>query len=225
MQRHDDELLTGRPRTKSEGAEGVEGIGPVDSVTTLQQAAGNRAVAQLLSAGVPDDDPGAALDLGLGSSSTGLPADVQRDMEGVVGADLSSVRVHTGGAAEQSAAGLGARAYTVGEDVVMGAGAYSPGSDEGRRTLAHELTHVVQQRSGPVDGTDVGGGVSVSDPSDRFERAAEAAGEAAAVPQTSPALPTAGSAPVQREAIPEEEQEAPMGAVPGQDEQEEQTPV
>lgn len=40
--------------------------------------------------------------------------------------------------------------------------------------LAHELTHVVQQRSGPVDGTDAGGGVKVSDPSDRFEREAVA---------------------------------------------------
>ena len=39
--------------------------------------------------------------------------------------------------------------------------------------LAHELTHVVQQRSGPVDGTSAGGGISLSDPSDRFERAAE----------------------------------------------------
>ena len=40
--------------------------------------------------------------------------------------------------------------------------------------LAHELTHVVQQRSGPVDGTDAGGGIQVSDPSDRFERDAVA---------------------------------------------------
>ena len=37
------------------------------------------------------------------------------------------------------------------------------------RTLAHELTHVVQQRSGPVEGTETGGGVRVSDPSDRFD--------------------------------------------------------
>ena len=40
--------------------------------------------------------------------------------------------------------------------------------------IAHELTHVVQQRNGPVDGADAGGGVKVSDPSDRFERAAVA---------------------------------------------------
>src|SRR6185437_12549333 len=43
---------------------------------------------------------------------------------------------------------------------------------DGKVTLAHELTHVVQQRSGPVDGTPTGGGIKVSDPGDRFEREA-----------------------------------------------------
>ncbi|HEX7304377.1 eCIS core domain-containing protein, partial [Lentzea sp.] len=46
--------------------------------------------------------------------------------------------------------------------------------DSGKHMLAHELTHVVQQRSGPVEGTDNGGGVKVSNPSDRFEREAVA---------------------------------------------------
>ena len=71
-----------------------------------------------------------------------------------------------------------AKAYTVGNEVVFNRGAYQPDSDAGRHTLAHELTHVVQQRSGPVDGTPTGDGVAVSDPGDRFEREAEASASA-----------------------------------------------
>ncbi|MFF9347321.1 DUF4157 domain-containing protein [Streptomyces sp. NPDC014734] len=93
---------------------------------------------------------------------------VRADMEARLGADFSDVRLHTGAAARRSAAEVGARAYTSGSHVVIGSG----GAD--RHTLAHELTHVVQQRLGPVAGTDNGSGLSVSDPSDRFERAAEA---------------------------------------------------
>jgi hypothetical protein len=95
-------------------------------------------------------------------------------MESAIGADFSDVRVHTGADADASAKSLGAHAYTAGSDVVFASGQYDPSSSSGQRTLAHELTHVVQQRSGPVDGTATGTGVKVSDPSDRFEQAAEA---------------------------------------------------
>ncbi|MFI1360637.1 DUF4157 domain-containing protein [Streptomyces sp. NPDC020898] len=88
-------------------------------------------------------------------------------MEGRFGADFSDVRLHTGIAAQRSAAEIGAHAYTSGNHVVIGEG----GGD--RHTLAHELTHVIQQRQGPVSGTDSGSGLSISDPSDRFEREAE----------------------------------------------------
>ena len=63
------------------------------------------------------------------------------------GQDLSHVRVHTDGAAQQSARDVNALAYTVGPHVVFGAGRYAPGTLDGQRLLAHELTHVVQQRS------------------------------------------------------------------------------
>jgi uncharacterized protein DUF4157 len=79
---------------------------------------------------------------------------------------------------------------------------YDPGSQEGRTTLAHELTHVVQQRSGPVDGTAAPGGISVSDPSDRFEREAAAAADRV-MADPSPAPAGAGPA-VQRHAGDEE---------------------
>jgi hypothetical protein len=83
------------------------------------------------------------------------------------------VRVHTNAASAVSADAVGALAYTVGRDIVFGAGQYAPESDAGRRMLAHELVHVVQQSAGPVAGSLGPGGLSVSDPHDRFEREAE----------------------------------------------------
>lgn len=102
--------------------------------------------------------------------TSGRPLDEgsRSDMEARLGADFSDVRIHTDAAAKASAAEVGARAYTSGNHIVIGEG----GGD--RHTLAHELTHVIQQRQGPVAGTDNGSGLKVSDPSDRFEREAEA---------------------------------------------------
>jgi hypothetical protein len=65
---------------------------------------------------------------------------------GSPGIDFSGVRVHTDNKAAESARAMSALAYTVGRDVVFGAGEYAPGTTEGRRLLAHELTHVLQQR-------------------------------------------------------------------------------
>ncbi|WSR88404.1 DUF4157 domain-containing protein [Streptomyces erythrochromogenes] len=146
---------------------------------------------------------------GCGHQSTGRP-DVQRsavhdvlrapgrpldeatrtDMESRLGADFSDVRIHTGGAAKASAAEVGARAYTSGSHVVVGEG----GAD--KHTLAHELTHVIQQRQGPVAGADNGEGLRVSDPSDRFEREAEAnARRVMSGPAPQPGLPGADAPP------------------------------
>jgi hypothetical protein len=100
-------------------------------------------------------------------------------MEARLGHDFGDVRVHTDSAAHDSAVAVNAHAYTVGSNVVFQRDAYRPSTPSGRLTLAHELTHVIQQRSGPVDGTDTGGGVKVSDPDDRFEREASANAERA----------------------------------------------
>ena len=64
------------------------------------------------------------------------------------GADFSQVRLHTDSQAAESARAVNARAFTVGQDVVFGAEQYVPGAIEGRRLMAHELTHVVQQNGG-----------------------------------------------------------------------------
>lgn len=63
------------------------------------------------------------------------------------GQDFSGVRVHHGSQAAESAQAINARAYTTGQDVVFGAGEYTPETTEGKTLLAHELTHVVQQSS------------------------------------------------------------------------------
>lgn len=81
----------------------------------------------------------------LASPSKPLEPTLRRNMEQHFGWDFSTVRVHLGATAEQSARDVNARAYTVGNNMVFGAGEFSPGTREGRRLLAHELTHVVQQ--------------------------------------------------------------------------------
>lgn len=64
--------------------------------------------------------------------------------------DFSGVRLHLDAAAAASARDIGASAYTMGNDIVFDTGAYAPGSAEGQRLLAHELTHVVQQGASPA---------------------------------------------------------------------------
>jgi hypothetical protein len=72
-------------------------------------------------------------------------------MEPRFGQDFSEVRVHTDAKAEESARAVNALAYTVGRDVVFGAGQYAPGTSAGQQLLAHELTHVVQQAPGATN--------------------------------------------------------------------------
>ena len=83
------------------------------------------------------------------SPGCSLEAATQELMESRFGHDFSEVRVHTDVRAGESARALGARAYTVGPEIVFGAGEYAPGTAEGRRLLAHELVHVIQQE-GPL---------------------------------------------------------------------------
>jgi outer membrane protein OmpA-like peptidoglycan-associated protein len=80
--------------------------------------------------------------------SPGQPLDpaVRQEMAGRLDHDFSSVRVHTDAAASRSATDIFARAYAAGSHVVFGAGEYQPSTRSGRDLLAHELTHVLQQR-------------------------------------------------------------------------------
>ncbi|SEO73221.1 DUF4157 domain-containing protein [Nitrosovibrio sp. Nv6] len=87
----------------------------------------------------------ASVDRVLASSGRPLEPALRQDMEQRFGHDFSQVRVHSDDAAEQSARHMNARAYTVGHNIVFGAGQYAPGTAEGKRLVTHELTHVVQQ--------------------------------------------------------------------------------
>lgn len=88
-------------------------------------------------AGKPPAEPGRPLD------------DPTRfDMEARFGQDFSGVRVHSEGAAADTARHAGAKAYTIGQHIAFAPGRYAPASSAGRHLLAHELAHVVQQRRG-----------------------------------------------------------------------------
>ncbi|MBC8071031.1 MAG: DUF4157 domain-containing protein, partial [Deltaproteobacteria bacterium] len=69
-------------------------------------------------------------------------------MEGRFGLGFTDVRVHAGEQAQGLAQQIRARAFTVGRDIVFGAGEFRPQAPQGRRLIAHELTHVLQQRGG-----------------------------------------------------------------------------
>ena len=79
-----------------------------------------------------------------------LAPDTRAFMEPRFGQDFSNVRLHTDQTAARSAESVSARAYTVGNHIVFGAGSYAPASQSGQRLLAHELTHVQQQQRGPA---------------------------------------------------------------------------
>lgn len=109
----------------------------------------------------------------LGSSGSSLDPATRAFMEHRLGHDFSGVRVHADAAAGESARAIDAQAYTVGRHVVFGAGHYAPRTDAGKRLLAHELTHVVQQRgAGSVPQR-----LAIDAPDSASEREAERAGE------------------------------------------------
>ena len=143
----------------------LDAAGPA-GVMGLQRAVGNAGAAAVI-----DEERSPVHDV-VSSGGTPLPGDLRTDMEGRFGTDFGDVRVHNDGAAHDSAKSVNAQAYTVGSNIVFQRDRYDPASDAGKHMIAHELTHVVQQRNGPVDGSDAGGGVKISDPSDRFEQAA-----------------------------------------------------
>lgn len=105
--------------------------------------------------------------------------------------ELADVRIHTGADAAASARAVAARAYTVGRDVVFGAGEYAPGSAAGRALLAHELAHVAQQRAAPA-ALARSATLAVSRPDDPLEREADAA--AAACVSSAPPVPLSAGA-------------------------------
>lgn len=155
-----------RPRRAQTGSESE----PVDLASHLQQGVGNRAIQAMRQANGSESADGAAAIARAGSESGGRSLDraTESEMSRRFGTDVAEVRVHTGPRAAASAAALGAEAYTIGSDVVFGAGNYRPRTQAGRELLAHELTHVRQR--------DAAGGRPtrpLSRPGDAAEREAE----------------------------------------------------
>jgi len=171
----------------------------------LQRLAGNAAVTNFVE-GEQTSVQRTAVHDALGSPGTPLEPGVRADMEARLGADFSDVRVHSDTVAHRAAESVAAHAFTSGSHIVFQQGRYDTGSTAGTRMLAHELTHVIQQRRGPVPGTRTPDGLMVSDPADAGERAAEAnadrvmSGPAPVQRATGPAEPaqtgSAGAAPV-----------------------------
>src|SRR5439155_11614209 len=118
-------------------------------------------------------------------------------MEPRLGHDFSHVRVHTDAKAAESARAVNALAYTVGQNVVFGARQYEPHASEGRRLLAHELTHVVQQ--GTMYST--GSVASLDSESSSAERNADSSADTVIAGRTVPTIPAVGYG-IQRRAAP-----------------------
>ena len=97
-----------------------------------------------------------------------LAPEIREQMSGALGDSFADVRVHDDQLASTLAQSVQARAFTTGTDIFFARGEYRPGASSGRELLAHELTHVVQQRGAPVTGE-----MRVSDPGDALEREAE----------------------------------------------------
>src|SRR3989454_1372591 len=220
MQSHDTDFLLNPEnhqapvRRKDEGeSAGPEALmnGRTDALTPaavmhLQKTAGNATV----SAALEEQEPSLVKNVVGSGGGSPLDNDTKGFMESGLGADFDDVRVHTDAAASESARSVQAHAYTVGTDVVFQSGKYAPESDSGKRMLAHELTHVVQQRSGPVAGTPAEGGIKISHPSDRFEQAAESSADR--VMSAQPAGPAAASpAPASVQRQDDEEDDAVQG--------------
>ena len=182
MRAHEDPVPeSARPRLEGMTPKTGEATGaaPAERLTPaallhLQRSAGNASVVQLLGEDGDEAGPASSVKQVVGSGGgSPLDSDTRAFMESRLGHDFSDVRLHTGAEATESARSVQANAYTVGTDVVFRSDQWSPQTDSGRRMLAHELTHVVQQKAGPVEGTPAPGGIKVSDPSDRFEREAD----------------------------------------------------
>jgi hypothetical protein len=212
--RFEEDLPDHYGRAAAAGRTDVLGL---DGLLGLQRMAGNSGVNSML-----EEERSPVHDV-ISSGGHPLDSDVRTDMEQRLGHDFGDVRIHNDSAAAASAQAVNAHAYTAGSNIVFQRDRYDPGSTEGRTTLAHELTHVVQQRSGPVDGTSAPGGIKVSDPSDRFEREAAANAERAMAAPVGPAPMVSTAAPaVQRHEAGQDEEPVQGLFVQRQGEEEEE---
>ena len=147
---------------------------------------------------------------------TGRPLDAgaQSELGESMGHDFSDVNVHTDSEANQLNRAVHAEAFTTGKDIFFREGNYDPASNSGKKLLAHELTHVVQQRNAPPKQE-----LTLSDPGDASERQASAVADKAASPAPTPA------AGVARQETPDEKEQVATQAAEEQEEEAATSPV
>jgi hypothetical protein len=149
-----------------------------DPVESLASSIGNRAFASLARHGggvLPDGRAHPDVEAAIAASRGGgrpLDAGARERFAPALGDPLDDVRVHDDPAADGLARSVQARAFAVGPDLFFAQGEHRPGTGDGDRLLAHELTHVVQQR-----GAAAGGPLTVSQPGDASEREADRAAD------------------------------------------------
>jgi hypothetical protein len=142
----------------------------------LQQTVGNRAVQRLIAqrqgdgAFGLDDETAGRINSARGGGQA-LDPGLAAGMGQTMGHNFQGVRVHTSPEANDLSQQLHAKAFTTGRDIFFREGAYSPGSSDGQKLIAHELTHVAQQGSGAT-GSGLGR-MSVHGPNDAFEQEAD----------------------------------------------------
>jgi hypothetical protein len=117
-------------RLRAESRRSCDGMGGASALGMLQGLAGNRAVSSAFGSGRP------------------VPPALREEMESRFGQSFADVRIHDDSSAHASASDLHAKAYTHGHDIVFSANRFAPQTASGKRLLAHELAHVVQQRRG-----------------------------------------------------------------------------
>ncbi|MBK9032237.1 MAG: DUF4157 domain-containing protein [Myxococcales bacterium] len=117
----------------------------------------------------------AAVERAASGSGEPLRADLRERFEASLGADLSAVRVHRGAASAEASHAVGAKAYTVGNDIHFSEGRYQPDDPFGLHLLAHEVAHTVQQSGGAVARQHK---LEVSTPADALEGEADRAADA-----------------------------------------------
>jgi hypothetical protein len=160
------------PLTKSQVESGLD----AETLTRMQQTVGNAAVQRFLAQRQAEEGPSEVEDDTAGAirskrgSGQSLDGDIAAKAGGVMGQDLGDVRVHTDSQSDNLNQQLGAKAFTTGNDIFFRSGAYDPGSSDGQRLIAHELTHVVQQGASPPA---VQGKMTVNDPNDQYEAEAD----------------------------------------------------
>lgn len=187
----------------------IGGVAREQTLLNLQSAIGNRAVQRTInrSRSAESGDDLAQRIRAASAGGSALDAATRDRLQTGLAADLSAVRVHTDGEADHLARSVESIAFTTGPDIFFRSGSYDPASPQGLRLLAHEAAHTIQQSAGPVAGAPAPGGVSISDPADSFEQAAEQAANSVLSGVASAAPLAAGSAHVQRKVMPEEEEQ------------------